>query len=153
MLYHLDTAFKPPSCLVNLSGDYQSDEESFHFFRQRANNQLDTTIESMVEETHRIPNSLCGAPIASMVYIDDYNAIEKLRITGAEAHISTKKTEVKILARKTEHLFNTVTELATETGMRVNAKKTQLLCIHANKGSNINNRANNDCQDQYLYHE
>ena len=38
--------FKPPSCLLNLSGDFQSDEEEFEFFRVRNRYSFDTSSDT-----------------------------------------------------------------------------------------------------------
>ena len=77
------------------------------------------------------------SPITSYVYVDDYNTIEKIRLDGAVAHVTTEKQKLKIRAIKSELQFARVSKLAQEINMRVNGKKTQVLCIHANKSSDI----------------
>ena len=65
------------------------EEEDFRFLRQR-NNPFDSTVEENLQveqDTLRLPNSACPGPITSLVYIDDYNNIEKLCLSGAQSHI------------------------------------------------------------------
>ena len=89
------------------------------------------------EDSLAIPNTLCREPVVKIVYIDDYNSIEKVRISEAQSHISVHKRKVKILAQKSETIFKNVKTLANEVNMKVNASKTQLLCIHSNANSII----------------
>ena len=70
-----------------------------------------------------------------MVYIDDYNSIERLDYTDALSHISVHKRKLKVLAVKSESVFGQVQSLAAEINMKVNEKKTQLLCISASKNN------------------
>ena len=51
--------------------------------------------------------------------------------------IKWNRREIKVLAAKSELQFGNVQELANKIKMRVNEKKTQILCIHANKDSKI----------------
>ena len=55
----------------------------------------------------------------------------------AESHISTRKKVVRARALKSEAMFQNIQELATEVKMKVNQKKTQILCIHSIKDSNV----------------
>ena len=113
---------RPPASLLNLSGDYQSDEEEFRFFRPRALRFFDTTIEN-VGEVAQVPNSVCPEPISSYVYIDDFNTIEKIRFKDAASHITTEKRRIRVHAAKSELQFMNVQNLAQELKMRVNCKK------------------------------
>ena len=70
-----------------------------------------------------------------MVYIDDYNSIEKVDIAEAESHISVHKRKLRVIAKKSEAVFNEVQTLAADKKMKVNCKKTQLLCV----SSSLNN--------------
>ena len=116
-------SFEPPRCLLDLSGDYESDEEDFRFFRQRGRLSFDSTVEESVPDRIKLPDCTCPDPISCYVCIDDFNTIEKVRIDEAEAHITTNKRELKILALKSERQFDRVKYIADEIGMRVNAKK------------------------------
>ena len=132
--------FRPPACLLNLSGEYQSDDESFRFFRDRPVRPYDSTDSSTgdsISYVRNVPNSTCHDPLSCLVYIDDFNCIERLKIPGAETHCTTRKTKVSILARKSEAQFSNVRELADYTKMRVNSKKTQMLCVHASKFNEV----------------
>ena len=72
-----------------------------------------------------------------MVYIDDYNAIEHIKYSEALSHITTQKRTLKVLAQKSESIFENVCDLAKNIHMKVNSKKTQMLCVHANKDNQI----------------
>ena len=68
--------------------------------------------------------------IKSYVYIDDFNAIEKLNVKNAISHITTNIRVIKPHAEQSEKLFSGVSQLATKINMRVNSSKTQMLCLH-----------------------
>ena len=91
-----------------------------------------------------MPVTSCSKELAKLVYIDDFNSIEKIRISGAQSHITTKKRVIKANAPKSEQLFEKIGVMASEINMRVNQSKTQLLCIHANKNSVVNSYINTD---------
>ena len=128
--------FQPPASLANLSGEYQSDEEEFRFFRARDLSFLDSTLEPSLEVA-QVPNCTCPEPISSYVYIDDFNMVEKLKIGNSQSHITTRKRELRVLALKSEAQFANVQDLADQLNMKVNNKKTQVLCIHANKVNKV----------------
>ena len=130
--------FRPPAFLRDLDGDLAAEDDSFEYFRPR-DNPLDSSEseESLSETVHEVPNNACDDPVNSYVYIDDFNCIEKLALNNTESHISMKKTRLKVLANKSESLFNNVKDLAADINMKVNNKKTQLLCIHASKNYEV----------------
>ena len=141
-------SFRPPACLLDLSGDFVSDEDdSFQFLNPRPFNPLDTTIEESPDHTQCIPRSVCRDPLQNYVYIDDYNTIEKQSLKEAEVHITTEKKKVRVLAGKSEAQFQTVQALAQEIKMRVNCKKTQVLCIHTDKYSQVNSYIRSDQEE------
>ena len=88
---------------------------------------MDSTAEDPLELI-TIPSSACPDPIYSMVYIDDYNTIEKLCLEGAQSHITVNRRELKLLAAKSELQFKNVQRLANHIKMVVNSKKTQF-CV------------------------
>ena len=129
--------FRPPSSLLNLSGEYQSEDESFRFFKQRNAFSYDTSSSEnntpSLPETR--PDTVCPDPVKTLVYIDDYNSIEKIRLSEAESHITVNKRKLHVLAQKSERVFKEVESLANSINMKVNAKKTQRLCVHANRNN------------------
>ena len=131
--------FVPPTCLLDLSGEYVSDEESFRFFRARGRLSFDSSSSDDHSDnlSYIRPPTITNTPIESLVYIDDFNCIEKIRITEARSHLTTNKKKVYARAQKSEAMFTAIESLAKEIGMRVNANKTQLLCIHASKFSEV----------------
>ena len=129
--------FKPSSCLLNLSGEYESDDD-FEFFRAKKHYNFETSSEaSSTASENLLPDTRCVEPVTKMVYIDDYNSIEKLKVTEAQSHISVHRRKLKVLAQKSEKIFNNVQSVANDVGMKVNARKTQLLCIHASNNNEI----------------
>ena len=138
--------FRPPRELLDLSSDLASDEdEPFQFLRARPFNPLDSTIAgdgSGTEEGINIVNSACPDPIKSYVYVDDFNTVEKLRLSDAARHLTTDKQRIRVRALKSELQFARAAELAADIGMRVNNKKTQVLCIHSDKSSQITSYIN-----------
>ena len=107
-----------------------SDDESFHFLRAKNRLEFDSSSseDEAVVSLHTAPTT-CWEPLCNLVYIDDFNSIEKLRISDAKSHITT--------ARRSELLFEEVQTLAASVGMKVNQGKTQLLCVHANRDSEV----------------
>ena len=95
-------SFVPPRSLLDLSGEYQSDEENFEFFRIRNRYEFDSSSEEDIETEVNVPDTLCPDPLVKMVYIDDYNSIEKIRIAEAESHITVHKRKIHVLAQKSE---------------------------------------------------
>ena len=106
------------------------EEESFRFWRPR-NNLMDTTLEPEDLVLFERPDCTTNDPLECLVYIDDFNSIERLNVEAAESHISTRKTKLRAHAKKSETLFKNTKILADEVGMRVNERKTQMLCIHS----------------------
>ena len=142
--------FRPPVGLGDLEADLESDEDGeFEYFKPRRYNPLDTTIESEVgeQELVRLPSTVCREPIECYVYIDDFNTVEKLDLAGAERHITTEKQEILVRAYKSEVQFSRVGELADQIGMRVNSKKTQILCIHHSKYSKVRSYIRTEGED------
>ena len=123
--------FNLPSCLLHLSGEYTSDEEDFRFFRARNLQDFDSSSDSY-HSAISLPNTRCTVPIEKMVYIDDFNCIEKVKISEGISHISTQKRKIDIMAQKSGEIFKKVQVLAANINMKVNANKTQLLCMHSN---------------------
>ena len=64
-------------------------------------------------------------------YIDDFNVIEWCDPEEAVLSISRRKTEADVRACQSQAVFTAVQDRAEELGMRVNAKKTKLLCINS----------------------
>ena len=65
-------------------------------------------------------------------YVDDILGAEKLSTASGKCHYSTNTPTCSIYSKKSEHLINHVTESAAELGLKVNNKKTQMICINGN---------------------
>ena len=107
-------------------------EREFNFFRRQRVNPLDDSVMSGVE-----PGELdtYSRPTAK-AYIDDFNIVEVIDIGNARRHFTTAKAELKILARGCELIFDEIENEALSIKMRVNAGKTQMLCINQNPNYN-----------------
>ena len=127
--------FAPPESLANLSGIYESDDDTVQFFRVRDRLSFDSS--SSFDSIESIQNEENQSPMESYVYIDDYNSIEQLSVKYATSHITTNKRKVSVHAKKSERLFHKVNELADEVKMKINTKKTQMLCINPNPYSDM----------------
>ena len=67
--------------------------------------------------------------IIPYVYIDDTNGIERLSTNAGVKSISDRRQTTMIHARDSETFFNEIEMRSTLLGMKINAQKTQLLCI------------------------
>ena len=132
--------FAPPASLAGLSGVYESDDDTVQHFKIRDRLSFDTSSED--ESVISIPYEETHTPMESYVYIDDYNSIERLCVTNAAAHITTNKRKVTVHAKKSEVLFNRVTEMADDVKMKINSNKTQMLCINPNPYSDMTSYIN-----------
>ena len=117
--------------------DSETDEDDeFVFLTPRAGHQTDSSEddggvgEMEAEELVRV-SSESNKKMATFVYIDDFNGIEKIPLGGAPTHITTGKTVIEAHAAKSERLFSRIGDRANEIGMQVNNTKTQMLCVHS----------------------
>ena len=62
-------------------------------------------------------------------YVDDYNAIEKVRAAGAASQFTEGKPKYEVKANLSEGIFKKVKKDSADLGMVVNDAKTQLLCV------------------------
>ena len=68
-------------------------------------------------------------------YVDDTTVVEAVDISEAKKHITTNTAVTECKARYSELVAREITKKATEIGMKVNCKKTQLLMISPPNGS------------------
>ena len=120
--------FNPPHNLLNLSGEYESEDESFDFFRVRQRFEFDTSSSDDPEQQLKRVSET-NKPVQSYVYIDDFNTIVSVDIKDAQAHISTRKCHLDVRAIKSERLFGRINSMASDIGMLVNSEKTQMLVL------------------------
>ena len=71
-------------------------------------------------------------------YVDDLNAGEQIPLSRATRTITTKKEEKDLRAHGCENLLKSVTAAAADMGMKVNGKKTGLICITSALHSSVN---------------
>ena len=70
-------------------------------------------------------------------YIDNFNAVEKIFKINAVLQLSQKKPASGVRVIKSEVLYDEVKNRAASIGMRVNSKKTQMLCIAPTGASDV----------------
>ena len=104
---------------------------------------LDDTITSPRATQTQLDEEIGPAPgwvprqLQTKVYVDDLNGIEKVSRFGAVSQISQARRKVKVHAPESEKLFDQIHIEAPRIGMRVNASKTQLLCISHPSGDEV----------------
>lgn len=67
-------------------------------------------------------------------YVDDTTIVEAVDISGAIKHFTTAASRAMSKAKYTEVISNLLTDKASQIGMKVNCKKTQLLMVSAPNG-------------------
>ena len=123
--------------------DSEGSEDSFeHFARQARHNRIEDTgvssdLEISLGETGDDSESWCDKDEAVLKYVDDFIAVEKIRISDGISTFTQNKTNTNVPAIRCENFFKTVKRNAGMIGMSVNDKKTQLLCISSAIHSNV----------------
>ena len=117
-----------------------SDSESVIYFKSsRTNRTLDTSDESSTStdsiiEHQEIRNQLIpegwesGTPMV-VKYVDDVLGSEKLFAPAGKSHLSTNKQKCSIHAFNSEIMIDSITLNAAKLGLKVNEKKTQMVCV------------------------
>ena len=121
----------------NDSSNTSNDSFDFRYFCKRPTILEDTVLSARwnqddIDAYLGTPAGWTERPLAVKVYIDDLNNIEKVKQSTAISIISDHKTTILPHAVKSETNFGLIKSRAEEMGMRVNAGKTQLLCISSN---------------------
>ena len=109
--------FRPPRCLQQLDVELLSDEDSFEFFKAKKRYSFDSFSDSNTDNSdgsykYQLPPTVCQEPVKTLVYIDDYNSIERVRLSEAMSHITERKRKLKVIAQKSEKIFQGVQGMA-----------------------------------------
>ena len=129
--------FEPPGNLASdLSQSYDSDDENIRpYFRLRRPVGFESSSDEEGEE-QAMRDVYIGPPprwehkkISVRKYIDDFSAVEKVPLQTAGAVFSTRKTEITIIPQQCQKLFKKMSHRSKDKGMRINERKTQILCI------------------------
>ena len=139
--------FIPPGNLINacLDGDYSSITGlTFTYMQGRSKKAViaDSTDELlrsalMLSESNEELNNSAPVPpnwiarknIVPFTYIDDSNGSERLNMSSGVVSYSQNKKEVSIHARDCQTFFTQIADRSSQIAMKINASKTQLLCI------------------------
>ena len=98
----------------------------------------DYTEYGCIEEIEGLPVGWTDSDLWKLKYIDDGLSGETVCNMSAVCHITEKKEEKFIRANKSERLFKLTTKNAESIGMKINAKKTKMLCVTIAKNSIVN---------------
>ena len=116
--------------------DDEGQDDSIRFFRLRRARVLDDTKvqprvsqEQLDAASGTIPTKWEDKDMLVIKYIDDFNGVEKVFKDNPIMTITSGKTEAEVKAIKSKVLYAHVQSKAGDIQMRVNAKKTQMLCI------------------------
>ena len=85
-----------------------------------------------------------------MKYIDDFNCCEKLDKFAAPFTLSEQKKVISVTAERTSSLYGELKRRASGIGMKINNKKTQLLCITAAKDSKVEAILRPECSSEKI---
>ena len=119
-------------------GDAESSEDELQprFFRIQRRQEFDTSAETTFNATQGNIDAFFGIPQnwrpekpTVRCYIDDFNIIEKVSVQNSISHYSQNKTKRLCHSKQAQNTFINVAEKSHELQMKVNALKTQLLCI------------------------
>ena len=129
-------AFCPPSPTGSVD-----QEKSFRFFDVNrrplfriddteipASNDFSLTAEQL-NEHHPRPSHWKEKPLSTYKFVDDFLSCEKSWLGNSYKIYGEKKPISVVQAEQCEKFFATVKQNASEIGMRVKDRKTQLLCI------------------------
>ena len=75
-----------------------------------------------------------GRGLDAFLYVDDTTLFDAIPMSSAIRHISTGRTQEELRATELGSAFDELDRRATDRGMRINAKKTQLLAISPGNG-------------------
>ena len=120
----------------DLSQTVSSEEDNPSFFRFR-NNPLDDSLISYIAPQARldtfqgIPEHWRPAATIAKGYVDDITVFEKIRECDAVSHHTQQKTIKTIHAPESQAFFEDIEEESNDLGMKINPRKTQLLCVSA----------------------
>ena len=124
------------------------DGPNFRFFREKRVRVLDETEISFrasqrdLDEEIGVPDNWEHKEAEVKAYIDDLNVIEKVRHVGGISTFSVNKPTVHAHAVQSENYFGAISTRAAELDMRVNAAKTQVLCISSTLNSRVDSYLN-----------
>ena len=129
----------PSSPSDESTGDNTDNDESFRFFRLRRPYRIESSDEESfmmqqneIDEILGVPERWIRGELEVKSYIDDFSCIEKIRAHDSIFHVGQGKRKVLAHAPQSQCALYDVRRAAGEKHMKVNAQKTQMLCIYAN---------------------
>ena len=117
----------------NYSSSESDGDEVGRFFSWSRPRRINDTIDSVFLDQSEARDVLeIDAPDTAPVvlgYIDDFNVIEPLDERLKRTHYTTEKTTATIHAQDSDSIFENLSSLSSDLGMKINPDKTQILCI------------------------
>ena len=123
-----------------------SSPESLRFFKYSKLNRIadssrDSDTNSVFEheliKNDTIPNTWeAGTPLV-VKYVDDVLGSEQIFAQAGKLHSTTEKQVCTVFAKRSEELIEAITDNAAELGLKVNAKKTQMVCVSSSASSDV----------------
>ena len=131
----------PPPRLNISDVSLQSEEDSFNggFFRFNIPRRINDTVESVrpnrqeIEEFVGETQGWRDRDLKTLVYIDDFNVVEKIRHSDAITTYTQNTAKSHVHAPMSEEFFREIGPSSLEIGMQINTGKTQLLCVSASQ--------------------
>ena len=90
-----------------------------------------------MEEFFGTPRGWRDQKVCNYMYVDDQNFLERSLASNAASHFSQAKEIKKLHANKLSNKYIEVEAAASSVDMKLNLKKTQLICVTDAKHSNI----------------
>ena len=125
------------------SGSDSSDGEgNFRFARRRRPILEDSVLSQRptnaeLEDFFGAPPDWDPCPPTARAYIDDISIVEKSCAQNSVSHSSTHQQVVTVHAGECQERFQVVEDRSSDLGMRINAGKTQLICISGDNGKKV----------------
>ena len=145
--------FIPPGNLVNacLSDTYSSTAELTFVYmasgRRAPHPDLVSSSSASTPWTSMLAGDLCMTAesntdsarnfVMPYVYVDVTNGVERISHESGQYHFSTKKMEMIVHAKQSERFFHEVRRRAEKIGMKLNTRKTKMLCLSSNPSYDI----------------
>ena len=94
-------------------------------------------VECSLLQAQLVPNDWDPGLPHIVKYVDDILGCEPLHTSAGRTHYSINRTTSTIHARRSEEVIDVITERALRLGLKVNGKKTQMMCVQTTPNTRI----------------
>ena len=139
-----ENAIPPEYARAAFSTPNLNEEINSNFFKTTSGtrNKRNIIRDSILEDSYNIQGRQLNS--WSLMYVDDLNVGEVHALETAQRHFTQKKEEKYVHARHCEKVFNIIGSNASKIGMKINAEKTQLLCVSSDNHANVTSHIVNE---------